>query len=118
MGASSFWRVRATVQRIVDGDTFVASLDLGWGVVRAEVPGAPSRIRLLSYNTPERTDLDGWQRAVDALNAIIPPPTVVWAESRKLDSFGRALCDVFFVGLDGAAGENILTALPPEWRTS
>lgn len=106
------WRVRATMRRIVDGDTFVADLDLGWGVWRLEVAGAPSRIRILGVDTPERTSFDEWLRAADLLASLIPVGTRVWVESQKLDSFGRALCNVYLED-----GTNIAERYPAEWRT-
>jgi endonuclease YncB( thermonuclease family) len=104
------WRARATVKRIVDGDTFVAALDLGWGVFKTETTAAPCRIRILHYNTPERNQPD-YARAVSALAATIPPGTDVWVTSHKLDSFGRALCDVRLKD-----GTDIVDLLPMEWR--
>lgn len=94
----SNWTVQATVVRIVDGDTFAADLDLGWGVWRKEVTGAPSRIRVLGIDTPERGEV-GYEDAKVRLGTLIPPGTLVWVESTKLDSFGRALCNVIL--LDG-----------------
>jgi len=89
----SNWIVQATVTRIIDGDTFAADLDLGWGVWRREVTGAPSRIRILDIDTPERGQ-PGYEDAKVKLGTLIPPGTLVWIESTKLDSFGRALCNV------------------------
>jgi len=103
------WTVKATVERIVDGDTFVAKLDLGWGIYHSEIKGCPCRIRILNYNTPERTSPD-YQRAIAAIAAIIPVGTMVWVVSHRLDSFGRALCDVILKD-----GTNLLTRLPAEW---
>jgi endonuclease YncB( thermonuclease family) len=104
------WTVRAVVERIVDGDTFVAEFDLGWGIYRKDVKGSPCRVRILNYNTPERGALE-YQRAVEVLAAIIPPGTKVWVVSHKLDSFGRALCDVILPD-----GNNLLSVLPKEWH--
>jgi micrococcal nuclease len=92
------WTVQATVVRVVDGDTFAADLDLGWGVWQREVTGAPSRIRLLGVDAPERGE-QGYEDAKILLGTLIPPGTIVWVESTKLDSFGRALCNVTL--LDG-----------------
>lgn len=103
------WRVRGVVKRIVDGDTFVADFDLGWGVFRTECPGAPNRVRVLDYDAPEKTDPD-YARAIQVLQALIPPGTEVWLESHKLDSFGRALCQVF------VGDKNLIDLLPQEWR--
>jgi len=104
------WRVRATVERIVDGDTFVATMDLGWGVIRKEVPGAISRVRPLHYDAPERIEAD-FAEGVLALATVLPIGTVVWVTSHKLDSFGRALCDVEMLD-----GQNLLDLLPSKWR--
>jgi micrococcal nuclease len=87
------WTVQATVVRVIDGDTFAADLDLGWGVWRREVTGAVSRIRVLGIDTPERGQ-PGYEDAKVLLGTLIPPGTIVWVESTKLDSFGRALCNV------------------------
>jgi len=92
------WTVQATVLRVVDGDTFAADFDLGWGVWRKEVVGAPSRVRILGVDAPERGEV-GYEDAKIHLGTLIPPGTIVWIESTKLDSFGRALCNVTL--LDG-----------------
>jgi endonuclease YncB( thermonuclease family) len=110
MAGELTWHVRATVARIVDGDTFVASLDLGWGIFRDECAGAPCRVRILSYNTPERGQPD-YARAIAALSGVLPIGIELWVVSHKLDSFGRALCDCFLKD-----GTNVLDLLPPEWR--
>ena len=99
------WRVRATVLRIIDGDTFAANLDLGWGVQRLEVRGALSRVRILGRNAPERGK-PGFVEATAALAAVLPPGAVVWLTSHSLDSFGRALAEVHM--LDGRALTELL----------
>lgn len=104
------WTVRATVGRIVDGDTFVATFDLGWGVVRSETPGSPCRVRLLGYNAPERGDPDH-AAATAALAEALPAGTVVWLRSHRLDAFGRALCNVMLTD-----GTDLVDRLPPRWR--
>jgi micrococcal nuclease len=104
------WTVQATVVKHIDGDTFAASLDLGWGIWRLEVKGSPSRIRILGVDTPERGQLR-WAEARDYLAATLPIGTVVWVESTALDSFGRALCLVTL--LDGRALRDLY---PAEWQ--
>jgi endonuclease YncB( thermonuclease family) len=105
-----WWRVRGEVVRIVDGDTFVATLDQGWGQFRYEIPGrVPCRVRILGYNTPERGQPD-YVKAMSILGSLIPPGTTVWLNSYKLDSFGRALCDVELMG-----GQQLRDLLPTEW---
>ena len=110
MAETLTWRVRATVLRVIDGDTFSAKLDLGWGIFRDETKGASSRVRLLNYNTPEKKQPD-WGSAVEALRTALPSGTTVWITSHALDSFGRCLATVHY--LDGVA---LLDKLPAEYR--
>jgi micrococcal nuclease len=79
------WVCRATVVRIIDGDTFVADLDLGWFIWRRTM-----HIRLLGIDTPERGQ-EGWAEATLKLTLALPLGSLVWLESEKLDSFGRTL---------------------------
>ncbi len=104
------WTVRATVLRVIDGDTFAADLDLGFGVWRREIAGAPSRIRLLGYDAPEAGD-PGFEEATAALVEAIPAGSIVWIISRRLDSFGRCLADVELLD-----GRDLLDLLPADYR--
>lgn len=103
------WMVRAIVVRIVDGDTFSVELDLGWGQWRKEVKGAPNRVRILRYRAPERYAIGG-SDATKLLASVIPPGTLLWIKSHALDSFGRALSDVYLMD-----GSDLLTRLNPAW---
>jgi micrococcal nuclease len=104
------WTVQATVKRIVDGDTFVADLDLGWGVWRLEVTGAVSRIRVLGVQAPERGD-PRWAEGKAFLETMLPVGSVCWVESMALDSFGRALCNVSLLD-----GQPLRPLYPLEWQ--
>ena len=84
------WTCRATILRIIDGDTFACDFDLGWGTWLREVVGRPNRVRLLGIDAPERGEV-GFTEATEKLAVVIPPGSVVWVESQKLDSFGRTL---------------------------
>lgn len=104
------WTCRATILRWVDGDTAVADLDLGWGIWRREVKGAPSRLRLLGVNAPERYTPEG-PAATALIENLVPIGTVVWIESHALDSFGRALVTITLPD-----GTPLLPLLPDEWK--
>jgi endonuclease YncB( thermonuclease family) len=104
------WKVRATVRRIIDGDTFAADLDLGWGVWRLESAAAPCRIRILNYDTPERGQ-PGHAEATHLLASLLPVTSICWVESLKLESLGRVLAHVYTPD-----GVNILDLLPVDWR--
>lgn len=78
-----------TVQRIIDGDTFVCD--------------GGTRIRMLQINAPERTACGGaWATAV--LSFFIPPgKTVLLSYDRvTTDRYGRTLAAPSVMGTDGA----------------
>lgn len=75
---------RATVTRIVDGDTFDARVSLGLGVYKDE------RIRILGINTPER---EQGKAATERTKQLLPLGSTVGlaTQADKRDSFGRLL---------------------------
>jgi len=87
------WVFNVSAMRAVDGDTFDAVLDLGFGVWKKE------RFRLLRCNAPERGQ-PGWQAATDALIAAmqLESGTYLWSRKTKRDKYGRYLGDVWFSG--------------------
>ncbi len=111
--------IRATVERVVDGDTFIASAN-----------GRSLRVRLIGINAPESVQPDapvecfGPEAAV-ALGRLMPPGTTVSAAYEAggpVDQFGRQLWDVWledgrFVQAElvrqGAAGGPRLPAAHP-----
>jgi endonuclease YncB( thermonuclease family) len=79
------WTVPAVVKRVIDGDTVVADLDLGWGFWKHD-----ARVRLFQVDCPELNTPEG----VDAWHftqRMLVLPTPVTIISKKLDSFGRVL---------------------------
>ncbi len=108
------WRCLANVIRVIDGDTFAADFDLGWGNWMHEVKGRPNRVRILGLNTPERNE-PRYVEARDLLASALlmqtaPALVQVWVESVKLDSFGRTLGDVTTL-----AGIRVRDLMPQEW---
>ncbi len=103
------WKVRVVVNRVVDGDTFDGDADLGWGVWRRSIKGAPMRFRILGLDTPERGQ-PGYAEALGLAAALLPVGSSVWVESMALDSFGRALVNVTLVD-----GTNLRDLMPEEW---
>jgi endonuclease YncB( thermonuclease family) len=85
-GASelTLWTVPATVERVIDGDTAVLLLDLGWHCYRRE------RCRFASIDTPE-LPTDAGMLARNATESLLPVGTPVTFESHSLDGFGRPL---------------------------
>ncbi len=84
--------IRATVERVVDGDTFIASAN-----------GQSLRVRLIGINAPESVQPDApvdcyGPEASVALGRLLPPGTTVRAAYEPggpVDQFGRQLWDVW-----------------------
>ena len=82
---------RATVVRVVDGDTIDLDVDLGFHLRSRQ------RFRLLDYNAPETRGperLLGIQAKADLVRRL-PSGAALWVETHKGDSFGRWLCDLW-----------------------
>lgn len=78
------WTVPATVERVIDGDTAVLVLDLGWNITLT------ARCRVLSINAPEMDTQLG--KAAQAYAAeLLPVGSTVVFHSRSLDKYGRPL---------------------------
>jgi endonuclease YncB( thermonuclease family) len=102
----SLFNYKATVLEIVDGDTFSANVDLGFGItVQPAGSFDLGRFRLYGIDTPETTHRKPgltdaqWEaekvaglKAKERLTQITPKGTVIWVESRKPDKYGRWLC--------------------------
>ena len=72
----------ATVHRVIDGDTIVANIDLGFGMWRmAQV------FRLLGINARERSKTGG-KAAAENLSALLPHGTRIILHSIKDDKYG------------------------------
>ena len=92
------YRYNATILGVVDGDTFDAMVDLGFGVFRKE------RFRVYGINAPERGKL-GWDRAKEDLsNLLAGKSTKRIATFRDhRDKYGRYVADVIVVNHNGFA---------------
>jgi endonuclease YncB( thermonuclease family) len=100
------WTVPAEVVRVVDGDTLVCTLDLGWGLWRMS-----AHVRLARVNAPE-LKAPGGQEARDYVQRLLadsiahgqalPSVTLI---SHSVDKYGRTLADVIVP--DGALGFNL-----------
>jgi micrococcal nuclease len=83
---------KATVLRVIDGDTFAANIPLGWNAGLVNV-----RVRLDKINAPE-TGTDAGDAATDYIKGLVSPGDVLTLTSSgplgKLDNYGRVLADV------------------------
>ena len=94
------YEYRATIRRVVDGDTVDVTLDLGFNILYN------SRIRLLGIDTPEsRTrDLEEKARglaAKDRVKELCPVGSSVTLKTTKdgRGKFGRILGEIFVSGI-------------------
>jgi micrococcal nuclease len=88
------WTVPATVLRVVDGDTLMLKLDLGWHI------SYEARCRLIGVNAPELDTDEGVAARLWVINRLneagvyhisndpVQPVTLV---SHALDKYGRPL---------------------------
>ena len=77
---------KGKVLNVVDGDTFDALVELGFGVVQK------FRVRLLGVDTPEKNTEEG-VRSWDAVKDLIDGKTVYLSDNGK-GKYGRALARV------------------------
>lgn len=91
----NLYNYKATVLRVVDGDTVELVIDLGFTVQWK------STCRLFGINTPELISKDAALRlkALEAKQYVIdrlPVGTTVYITSRQLDKYGRPLADIYY----------------------
>ncbi len=86
------WTVPAVIVRVVDGDTLVLDLDLGWKTWRLG-----ERCRLEGINTPEINTPEG-VAAADYVNRLVRPGDKITFASKCLDKYGRPLGTITFPG--------------------
>jgi micrococcal nuclease len=80
------WLVHAVIVRVIDGDTIVANLDLGWHTWRHD-----EHVRLTGIDTPERNDRVRWAEAKAFTEGLLPAGTEVLLVSEELEKYGRTL---------------------------
>lgn len=90
----NLYQYQAVVNKVVDGDTIWATIDLGFTVSWA------SSCRFYGINTPELKATDPLVRAkaLEAKQYLIdnlPVGTRILIHSRELDKYGRPLVDVY-----------------------
>jgi endonuclease YncB( thermonuclease family) len=89
------WTVPATVVRVVDADTFLMALDLGWHI------SLEARCRIAGINAPELHTDEGDAARAWAVGAL-PLGTQVMFTSHALDKYGRPLGSITMTSPQGA----------------
>lgn len=95
---------KAVLERVVDGDTIVAMVDLGFHTWKKVT------IRLIGIDAPEtRGGTEESKAQGEAAKAWLQQilPSTFYMSSTKLDSFGRSLAILYASEWDAAAGTSI-----------
>lgn len=79
---------KACLARVIDGDTFVLSIDLGFHI------SAEKHVRLRDVNCPERSALGGPEATAFVLDLLAGRPLLV-KTYKDQRSFIRWVCDVW-----------------------
>jgi micrococcal nuclease len=96
--ACGLYQYKAEIVRVIDGDTVVADIDLGFNTWRRD-----ERLRLYGIDTPERrkASIDAWRAAKDALAGRIEgrEMTICTVKDRRGDEetgkYGRYLVKIY-----------------------
>jgi micrococcal nuclease len=95
----NMYEYKATIRRVVDGDTVDVTLDLGFDILYN------NRIRLLGIDTPEIRTRDLEEKALglaakDRVKELCPVGSTVILKTTKDDrgKFGRILGEIFVEG--------------------
>jgi endonuclease YncB( thermonuclease family) len=84
------WKVPGKVVRVIDGDTVVVDLDLGWRVFKNL-----EHVRIDGINAPEIRTEEG-KRAADHARTLLKPGDHVLVESTAKPSFERTVGKIWF----------------------
>lgn len=103
-----FYRYKATVARVIDGDTVDLTVDLGFKIYTA------MRIRMYGINTPElhAKDPAPGQAAKAFLEGLLPVGAVVTLDSHKdsQEKYGRFLGELFVKDGDPSVNDQMVMA--------
>lgn len=85
----SFYNYKATLVRVIDGDTVEVDIDLGFDRISTR-----RKLRLLDVNTPERGQ-PGYDEASALVKATLVNCDQIAVHTVSKDSFGRWLADIW-----------------------
>lgn len=94
------YRYRARATRVIDGDTFIAAVDLGFATERGATGiSIPLRIRVRNLWCPEHDEKGGEEATAEARMLLITQPLVVetFKDERSME---RWIADVWLVESD------------------
>jgi len=83
------YQYRASFVRVIDGDTAVLDVDLGFYIWMKEI-----HFRFAGIDAPEKDDKQGWQAATDYVQAFFDANPVVTINVYDQDKYGRWLVEI------------------------
>jgi micrococcal nuclease len=89
------YEYKATIRKVIDGDTIEVTLDLGFRITTVQ------RLRLLGINAPElhkAAQIKAAKAAKTALAEKLPPETACIVQTTKSDDWGRWLATIILDG--------------------
>jgi endonuclease YncB( thermonuclease family) len=81
---------KATIISVVDGDTLLLDVDLGFKVFKKQ------RVRLTQINAKEMSTKEG-QKAFEYLQNLAANLEIIAIKTNKIDIYGRYLADIFYL---------------------
>ena len=85
---------KAAIERVVDGDTLLVVVDLGFQVLKRQ------RVRLAALDCPELGTVEG-RRAAKLVEKVLAGVEFVMIKTEKIDLYGRYVAHVFFAAGEG-----------------
>lgn len=107
-----YW-YRGRVDKIIDGDSYRISLDLGFGLVRASLKMSGEIIgenyRVHGINTPEirGEEREEGLKSKARVESLLKPGDSVLVRTSKSGKYGRYLADVYLIDGEGNIGQSI-----------
>lgn len=90
VGADALYTYRATVQRVIDGDTLWVFIDCGFGIWTRQ------KLRLKGIDTPELPTPSA-QKARDFVRRALAQVSFVIVATSESDKYDRYLADIFYL---------------------
>jgi len=82
------YQYKASIKRVIDGDTAVLDVDLGFHIWLHDL-----HFRFYGINAPEKTDHEGWAAATDYVENFFKEFPQVIVTVHGEDKYGRWLAD-------------------------
>lgn len=94
MKKPKFYQYVAECLRVIDGDTIIATINVGFDVTLKKY------VRLHGINAPELNSTDpatriSAQASKDFLSSVLPVGTEFWVDSKKLDPYKRPIAVIY-----------------------